>query len=107
MGELFTNVRNGRMVQKYANDPIIASYIAKGVLCLGLLVGGGAGKIVIAHRESNIALDDNVVVVVHALRPAFATVDSEAVILVVAAVYVRSTDEVGYRRLGCWTELVL
>ena len=22
------------MVQKYANDPIIASYIAKGVLCL-------------------------------------------------------------------------
>ena len=43
MGELFTNVRNGRMVQKYANDPIIASYIAKGVLCLGLLVGGGAG----------------------------------------------------------------
>ena len=89
------------MVQKYANDPIIASYIAKGVLCLGLLVGGGAGKM-IALRESNIALDDNVVVVVHALRPALATVDSEAVILVVAAVYVGSTDEVGYRRLGCW-----
>ena len=95
------------MVQKYANDPIIASHIAKGVLCLGLLVGGGAGKIVIAHRESNVALDDNVVVVVHALRPALATVDSEAVILVVAAVYVGSTDEVGYCRLGCWAELVL
>ena len=51
------------MVQEDSDDAIIASFVAEGVLDQGLLVGGRAGEGVVAHRDSNAALDDDVVVV--------------------------------------------
>ena len=88
------HVRDGGMVQENAHFAVVAALVTEGVLNFGLAFRRRAGEIVVAHRESDVLLDDDFVVVVHALRPALAAVDREAAILRVAVCHVLTADEV-------------
>merc|ERR1719476_675216 len=79
-------VRHGRMVEEDAHFTVIAAFVPKGVLDLGLLSGGGTGEVVVAHGNGNVTLDFDLVVVIHAIRPALAAIDRKAVVLSVAVV---------------------
>merc|ERR1712019_149534 len=100
-------VRHRRMVKEDAHLTIVAALIPKGVLDLGLLSGGGTSEVVVAHGNGNVTLDFDLVVVVHAIRPALAAIDRKATVLSVAVVDRLAADKVGHRLLGCGPELVL
>merc|ERR1711871_1407502 len=78
-------VRHRRVVQEDAHLAIRHPLVAKGVLDLGLLARRGAREIIVAHGDGHVAVERDLVVVVHAPLPALAAVDREAAVLFVAA----------------------
>merc|ERR1712019_51660 len=67
-------VRHGRVVQEDAHLTIVAALVPKGVLDLRLFAGGGASEAVVAHGNGNPVLGFDLMVVVHAVRPALAPI---------------------------------
>merc|ERR1712187_1088467 len=77
------------------------------ILDLGLLAGSGTSEVVVAHGYGNVTLNFDLVVVVHALRPALAAIDRKAAVLSVAVLDRLAADEVGHRLIGRGPELVI
>mmetsp|Transcript_44348 Transcript_44348/g.101667 ORF Transcript_44348/g.101667 Transcript_44348/m.101667 type:complete len:268 (-) Transcript_44348:322-1125(-) len=94
-------------MEEDADLAVVAAPVAEGVLDLGLATRGRAGEVIVAHGNANAVLDLDLVVVVHAVRPALATVDREAGVLVVAVVDNLAANEVRHRLLAGRSELEL
>ena len=93
------------MVQEDTHFPISILLITERVLHLGLASVGAAGEVVISHGDSGVAVHVNLVVVEHDVRPAFATVDGKAGILLMTVRHRLVPNEVGHGISGCWPEL--
>merc|ERR1719198_1388598 len=95
------------MVQEDAHLPIAAALVPKRILDFGLLSSGCTGEVVVPHGNGNVTLEFDLVVVVHAIRPALAAIDRKATVLSVAVVDRLTANKVGHRLPSCGPELVL
>ena len=95
------------MVEENAHFVIAAAGVAKRVLHSGNTACRGAGEVIGAHGKADATLELHLVVVVHAGRPALATVDGETTILLVTTVNDIAAHEVGHGLLGGGPEFVL
>ena len=97
-GRAAGRVRHGRVVEEDADLAVVAALVAERVLDLGLAARRRAREVVVAHRDRGLAVEVDLVVVEHDLRPALAAVDREAAVLGDAAVVDRLlADEVRHR----------
>jgi len=93
------------MVEKDAQPAVgAAAPIAEGVLDLGLIAGRRAREVVRAHRDRGVAVEVDLVVVEHDLRPSLAAVDRKPAIFGVATLDGIAADKVLHRRLTGWPE---
>jgi len=95
------------MVQEDANFTIIAALVPECVLDFGLLSSGCTSEVVVTHGNGNVTLEFDIVIVVHAVRPALAAIDRKAAILSIAVFDRFAADKVGHGLLGLGPELVL
>lgn len=73
-------------MQEDAHTAVRALLVPKRVLYLGLAAGGGAREVVVSHRGGDVTAEVDLVVDKLHIRPALASVDCEAGVLVVALI---------------------
>jgi len=100
-------VGDGGVVEADAALAVGVALVAEGVLDGGHGAGGGAGELVGAHGERDVAVAVDLVVLEDNPGEALAGVDGEAVVLRVAARDRVAADEVGHGVVGGGAELVL
>merc|ERR1712176_815364 len=95
------------MVQEDAYLAIITTGVAESVLNFDLVTRRGTSEHIISHCNAETALQLNLMVVVHTVSPALATIDGKACILSEPIIYSIAPDEVGHGRLSGRAELIL
>mmetsp|Transcript_3612 Transcript_3612/g.5408 ORF Transcript_3612/g.5408 Transcript_3612/m.5408 type:complete len:441 (-) Transcript_3612:262-1584(-) len=99
--------RDRRMVEEDTHLAVGTTLVAEGVLNSGHRASGGAGKVVITHRNPDTILDLDFVVHVLNIRPPIAAIDRETSVLLVAILHIGISHEVGHSIVRSGTKLLL
>jgi len=93
-------------MQEDADLAIITPLIAECVLNLCLVTCSGASEIVVAHSNTKPTRQLDLMVVIHAVCPAFATINGKSCVFGIATINNIASNEVRHGFLCCRAELI-